>query len=117
MKEKQSYLEAIMPKLNGETIQQFSQLQSFIDDALKSAISGNFESQEKRTEHLVSCLYQMRSYLFTQIKDNSFRMEMIQKFKKIEEEIIMQEQLSGNEKLESKEFEKQEEKLEQGPLV
>ena len=117
MKEKQAYMNAIAPRLNTQTLQQFSQLRVFIDDALKTALAENFESQEKRTDYLVSALYQIRDYLFTQIKDNSFRMEMIENFKKIEEEIIMQEQLVGNESLESERLENQEEKLEQGPLA
>jgi hypothetical protein len=106
-KEKQSYYNLIMPRMNNETIKQFSELKTFIDNTLNSAMSKDFETQEERSNFLVKSLQQLSDFLFTQVIDNNLRLQLTQSFKKVEEDLINQEALMGNEKLESEKFENQ----------
>ena len=77
------------PTLNQETLQQFSQLKSFIDANLKEIVSKNFESDEEKVKYLHNVLLDLRDFMLTQINDNSFRIRLMQQFNKLEEEELL----------------------------
>ena len=102
-----------MPRLEQQTVDQLSQMKSFIDASLREVASKRFESEEAKMKYMLECLYSIRDFVLTQTTENSLRIALIQQFEQIEQEEILGNDLQEQE---SKVSEKTEEKLEQSPL-
>lgn len=102
--------EATLPKLQSETLHQLTQLKIFVDAHIRTVSSKNFENDEQKIKYLIDVLHDIRDFVLTQTVENSVRINLIQQFETIENEIKV-----GNENApqESKFLKKTEEKLEQ----
>ena len=72
------------PRINDQTVAQFSQLIVFIDGAIATAFK---ESGDDRAQSLVSSLLNIRDYLSTNVRENSLRIHLLNEANKIIEEI------------------------------
>ena len=116
-KQKEKYLLATGPRLNSQTLQQLGQIKSFVDSSLREAMSLNFETEQERTQYFIRTIQQLRDYLFAEITENSLRARLIQEFKKIDEENVINQDgpVSGNERIGSEGFVNEEDPLAQDP--
>ena len=99
---KQQIEKIIKTTVASQTIYQFKQLKSFIDESLKQVASKSFENDAEKIKHLLSTLYNVRDFSLTLTTENSVRNKILSDIKKMEEELEL-----GNE------LEKQKEKLSQ----
>ena len=98
----------VKPNLENQTLYQMQQMKTFVDRALQTAGSQNFNSDTEKIKYLLESLNTIRDFILTQTTENSLRLSLIQQFQEAEEEIKM-----GNDSQlqEEKALQKVEEKL------
>tara|TARA_A100001515_G_scaffold86097_1_gene68391 strand:+ start:382 stop:765 length:384 start_codon:yes stop_codon:yes gene_type:complete len=111
------------PILEKQTLFQLNQLKIFIDTTIKRSVTETFENDSEKLTYLLSTLYDIRDFVLTQTTENSVRINLLNQFRQIEEEELLgnssseQEKSSLTQAEESSEqsqnqLEKEEEKLE-----
>ena len=109
---KEKFKQIVKPQLQEQTLYQMNQLKSFVDASLIELGTKKFNDESEKTKYLLNTLYQLRDFIFSQLTENSLRINLIKQFNLIETEIL------GNENVQSKEesnSQSLEEKLEQNP--
>ena len=86
---KDLFKKAVQPVMKKQTLFQLSQLKTFVDGALKEALSKNFKNDADKIKYLLGTLYNIRDFVLTQATENSLRIRLIQEFQKIEDEAVM----------------------------
>ena len=107
---KEKFKQIVKPQLQEQTLYQMSQLKSFVDASLIELGTKKFNDESEKTKYLLDTLYQLRDFIFSQLTENSLRLNLIKQFNLIEAEVL------GNESIQSKEennLQNLEEKLEQ----
>lgn len=85
--QKEQFVNLIKPKLEKQTLFQFSQMKSFVDHALKEVVAKNFDNEEAKIKYLLDTLYNIRDFALALNNENSLRLSLIQQMEKIEKEI------------------------------
>jgi len=94
---KEEYVRIIEPKSNKQTIYQFNQLKSFIDESLKEVASKSFENDSEKIKHLLNTVYNVRDFALALTTENSVRLNLLNDIKRLEEEIELGNKLKPQE--------------------
>ena len=85
MKEFKSKIQELyQPRINEQTVAQFSQLIAFIDKAISASFK---ESGDERAQSLISNLLNIRDYLSTNVRENALRQHLLNEATKIISEL------------------------------
>ncbi len=113
--QREKYVQSVTPKINEQTLAQFTQLKNFIDACLNEAVVKNFENSEEKSKYLLKTLYQVRDYLFSEINESNVRINILTDFRRIDQEdLIAKEAKVGNDNQGLERYESLEGQLVQG---
>lgn len=68
--------------------QRLVQVKGFLDQSLKDVMVKNFGSNEDKIAYMTKVMMQLRDFLISDDTENSFKINLLQAFKKIEEDMI-----------------------------
>ena len=73
--------------IENKALQKFSNLKAFVDEAIKNAVIRNFETDQEKSDFLISALFQVRDYLVSENTENSLKLSILNVFHQIEEKV------------------------------
>ena len=85
--EKEDFIKLIMPVTSRQTLQQTSQVNSFVNNALREVACKQFDSDSEKIRYLIDALYSIRDFTIALTTENSLRISLMQQFESIEREI------------------------------
>ena len=86
---KESFINIIKPTLEKQTLYQFNQMKSFVDNSLKEVASKQFETDSDKIKYLIETLHNIRDFTIALTTENSLRIGLVNQFNKLQEEIEM----------------------------
>lgn len=86
---KEKFIDIIKPTLEKQTLYQFNQMKSFVDNSLKEVASKQFETDSDKIKYLVETLHNIRDFTIALTTENSLRVGLVNQFNKMQEEIEM----------------------------
>ena len=84
---KEKFINIIKPTLEKQTVYQFNQMKSFVDNSLKEVASKQFENDADKIKYLIETLHNIRDFSIALTTENSLRLGLLNQFNKLEEEI------------------------------
>ena len=84
---KENFINIIKPTLEKQTLYQFNQMKSFVDNSLKEVASKQFETDADKIKYLVETLHNIRDFTIALTTENSLRVGLVNQFNKLQEEI------------------------------
>ncbi len=93
---KEQFIKIIKPTLEKQTIYQFTQMKSFVDNSLKETSSKNFENDAEKIKYLIETLHSIRDFTIALTTENSLRINLVNQFNKLQKEIEMGNDLQGH---------------------
>ena len=84
---KESFINIIKPTLEKQTLYQFNQMKSFVDNSLKEVASRQFETDADKIKYLIETLHNIRDFTIALTTENSLRTALVNQFNKMQEEI------------------------------
>lgn len=86
---KENFINIIKPTLEKQTLYQFNQMKTFVDNSLKEVASRQFETDAEKIKYLVETLHNIRDFSISLTTENSLRINLVNQFNKIQKEIEM----------------------------
>ena len=84
---KENFINIIKPTLEKQTLYQFNQMKTFVDNSLKEVSSRQFETDAEKIKYLVETLHNIRDFSISLTTENSLRINLVNQFNKIQKEI------------------------------
>lgn len=99
----------VEPQLNQQTIYQLNQMKKFVDTSITNCIMQKFENDSEKIQYLLRILNDIRDFSNSQSSENSLRISLLAQVNKINEEEL----LGNDESQQEKSYQKIEESLEE----
>lgn len=95
---KEKFINIIKPTLEKQTVYQFNQMKSFVDNSLKEVASKSFENDAEKIKYLIETLHNIRDFSIALTTENSLRIGLVNQFNKMQEEIELGNDIGVQEK-------------------